>query len=508
MRPGFTPSLFALLALAACAGDPPPPMVAAPPPPPSLETVRASARASPLRHGLPAALVAAEPTMAAREARAVAAFYAERGYAPLWFDGGAYAPLRHALEVADGAGDAHAPVGDAARARRELALTRAALTAARDEVATAGDPGLVVAVRALADAIETAAPILAEAAVFGGQEAAIARYRTIVAAGGWPAIPPGATIEPGDAAAGLDALRRRLEITGDLEPGTSAGPRHDAALVAAVERFQRRHGLAVDGVVGPDTRQALDVPATARLAQLERAAVTVDRLVRELEPRYVIVNVPAFELRYVEDGVVRHAADVVVGSVANPTPAFADAIEYLIFNPYWHVPRSIAREELLSDFKEDAAGMAARGFQVIDAAGSATDPRGVDWTAVSPATLPFRFRQGPGDGNALGRVKFMFPNAHAVYLHDTPSRHLFERPARAFSHGCVRVEEPLTLAERLLAVEGYDGEDIAGWVAGGETRRVSLARPVPVHLVYVTAWRDADGTVQFRHDLYGREPRT
>jgi murein L,D-transpeptidase YcbB/YkuD len=249
----------------------------------------------------------------------------------------------------------------------------------------------------------------------------------------------------------------------------------------------------------------LNVPAEARLAQLERAAAAVARLEPRLGERYVVVNLPAFELHYVRDATLRHRADVVVGSVEHPTPAFTDAIEYLTFNPYWHVPASIAREELVFDFKEDAAAMAARGFKLVDSGGGVADPTAVDWSAVEPAALPFRVRQGPGVGNALGRVKFMFPNEHAVYLHDTPSRHLFERASRAFSHGCVRVRDPLTLAELLLEPDGWGRDDVDGWVAAGATRRVRLTRPVPVHLVDITAWSDADGGVQFRADLYGRD---
>jgi murein L,D-transpeptidase YcbB/YkuD len=468
--------------------------------------VAPAARTSPLVAELPAVLLAVAPTLPPADATALIAFYEARGFAPVWFDGGAYAPLR-ADFVAVVAPDAELaePRAERARARRELTLTLAArrLAAAPVERAAAARPLVLEVARAL----DAARPERAEGGAFGGHAAALARYRTIVAAGGWPALPAGESLEPGDAAPDLDRLRRRLALTGDLAPGEPVDARrYDAALVAAVKRFQVRHGLAADGVVGPATRRALNVPAAARVTQLERAAAAAARLEARLGERYVLVNLPAFELRYVRDGEVRHRADVVVGSVADPTPAFADAIEYLVFNPYWHVPASIAREELVFDFKEDAAAMAARGFQLVDAGGGVADPTAVDWATIEPAALPFRVRQGPGAGNALGRVKFMFPNDHAIYLHDTPSRHLFERASRAFSHGCIRVRDPMALAERLLETDGWARDDIEGWVAAGETRRVSLTRPVPVHLVYLTAWGEPDGRVQFRPDVYDREP--
>ncbi len=505
---------LALVTLGACAG-PHAVDTAAPPAPPPLGEVRDAARHSPLRHDVPAALVTAAASVSDDEATLLAAFYQSRDFAPVWFDGGAYAELR--AEVAPrwlGAATLAPPADAATRARQEVALTLAALR----EVATgdATDPVAGAVAVGLAEAVERATPPAVEVAAVGGQHAAIARYRTIVAAGGWPTVAEGETIEPGMVDPRVPALRRRLAVSGDFAArdvrpaaggadGGAAATTHDAAMVAAVERFQARHGLEVDGVVGPATLRALNVPATARLAQLERAEARLVELGRRLGERYVMVNVPAFELRYVRDHQIRHRARVVVGSVANPTPAFADTIEHLIFNPYWHVPTSIAREELVFDFKEDAAAMAARGFQLIDSSGGVQDPRAVDWNAVSPTALPFRVRQGPGAANALGHVKFMFPNDHAIYLHDTPSRHLFARASRAFSHGCIRVEDPMTLAERLLETDGWSRDDIDAWVAAGNTRRVGLRRPVPVHLVYVTAWRDETGAVQFRRDIYGRE---
>ena len=502
MRSAAAVPVVLLLVLAACARAPGPPPAPPAPPPVATAAISPDARSSPLVAELPAALIAAalEPD----EADDLFAFYAARGFAPVWFDGGALASYRAAAAAAAPTTVDPEAAGVAARARREVASSLAARRVAGGEGAPLSPAAHAVAV-ALERAVAAAAPPPLEVAGLGGHGRAIARYRTIVAAGGWPTLPPGATVEPGDTAPHLDRLRRRLVIGGDLAPGAAAaGDRYGPALVAAVKRFQARHGLEADGILGPATRRASNVSAATRLAQLEEAAATVAQLRPRLGSRYVLVNLPAFELRYVRGGEVRHRAAVVVGSVDDPTPAFADAIEHLVFNPYWHVPTSIARDELVFDFKADAAAMAARGFELIDADGAVADPTAVDWSAVTPASLPYRVRQSPGAGNALGRVKFMFPNRHAVYLHDTPSRHLFARASRAFSHGCVRVRDPLTLAERLLETDGWGRGDIERWVAAGGTRRVGLSRPVPVHLVDVTAWRDAAGRVQFRRDLYGR----
>ncbi|MFW5834624.1 MAG: L,D-transpeptidase family protein, partial [Pseudomonadota bacterium] len=303
----------------------------------------------------------------------------------------------------------------------------------------------------------------------------------------------------------VPALRERLAISGDLESGGEGGPVYDPALVAAVERFQARHGLAVDGVVGPRTLRALNVSAEARVAQLERSWLERLALERQLGERYVLVNVPAFELVYAEDGEMRQRTNVVVGDTRYQTPIFADAIDHLVFNPSWSVPSSIANRSLLDDFREDPARMEEEGYHLIGAGGRSVRPTEVDWSSVERGAIPYRVRQRPGSANALGVVKFMFPNEHAVYLHDTPSKSLFRRAMRASSNGCVRVENPLDLATLLLASDGWTRAEIDDLVASGRQRTVSLSRPVPVHLVYLTAWTETDGVTHFRDDVYGRE---
>ncbi len=481
------------LVLAACAG-------------PTFERGASAPDArSPLAAGLPAAIEA----WPGPERLALQRFYTEREHRPVWFDDGEHADER-ASAVAEmraarveGVDAAWAEPADVeARLAAEVGLTAALARRLR------ADPDTDVLVVALADDLRAMQPTPARQPVYGAQEVGIERYRAIVRAGGWPTVPEGPTLDPGSIDPRVDALRDRLLVTGDLVPGTSAGPRYDPALVAALQRFQARHGLAVDGRVGPATLRALNVPATQRLEQLEGAEREKRALARLLGDRYVLVNLPAYELRYVEGGEVRHAADVVIGSVEYQTPIFSHSIDHLVFNPDWMVPRSIANRSLLPQFREDPVKMAAQGYRLLDGSGEAISPIVVDWDEVADGRLPYRVRQLPGPANALGEVKFMFPNEHAVYLHDTPTRSYFARSMRALSNGCVRVQDPMTLAELLLAPEGWDRRRIDDLVRSDRTRTVRLREPVAVHLAYITAWAEADGTVQFRNDVYGRETAT
>jgi murein L,D-transpeptidase YcbB/YkuD len=251
-------------------------------------------------------------------------------------------------------------------------------------------------------------------------------------------------------------------------------------LAAAVRRFQARHGLEEDGIVGPRTRAALNVPATERIEQVQ---VNLERrrwLPPDLGTRYVLVNIAGFFVGLYDEERLTLGMRAVVGRPYRRTPIFSDRIRYLVFNPSWGIPARIAQDEILP------RGHAYMARHHIERVGS-------------------RLRQRPGSGNPLGRVKFMFPNRFNVYLHDTPARSLFEEPSRGFSHGCIRLEKPLALASALLAPQGWTSAEVAEAVDAGTSRRVSLEVPVPVHVLYWTAWVDAAGTMQFRDDVYGRD---
>ncbi|MFN8545233.1 MAG: L,D-transpeptidase family protein [Candidatus Binatia bacterium] len=322
---------------------------------------------------------------------------------------------------------------------------------------------------------------------YGRLRGALARYRQLAAEGGWPRLPDGPKLRPGMVDPTVPALRRRLVASGDLAgaPGRSAA--YDQALVVAVRRFQARHGLAADGVIGAGTRAALETDVARRVEQL---AVNLERLrwlPEDLGGRRVVVNVPGFSLEAWENGARVLTAPVVVGSDEQRTPTLASQITRVIFNPSWTVPDAIARNELLPKAEADPGYLARQGFRVYEGA-------------------HLRLRQAPGPLNPLGRVKFFLPNPFGVYLHDTNSRALFGRSVRTFSHGCVRVGDALAVATWLLRdTPTWSAERQEAALASWETRTVTLTEPVPVYLLYATAWVDDAGTTQFREDTYGRD---
>jgi murein L,D-transpeptidase YcbB/YkuD len=339
---------------------------------------------------------------------------------------------------------------------------------------------------------------------------ALAQYRDIVAGGGWPLIPEGPTLHPGDSGDRVMILRRRLRITGDHpREQVRQASMFDETLELAVTRFQWRHGLDPDGVVGPATLGALNVPAEDRLRQL---VVNMQRwcwLPHYLGFRHILVNIADFKLDVIETGRIVLSMRVVVGRDYRRTPVFTDQMTHLVLNPYWNIPESIAIEDMLPKIKKDRGYLAAekiRIFQGWSADARAIDPGKIDWDRVSAGNFPYRLRQDPGPGNALGRVKFMFPNKYNVYLHDTPARQLFHQTERAFSSGCIRVEKPVELAAYLLQMDpAWSRETILAAIENGKERSIPLPEPIAIHLLYWTAWVDQTRTVQFRKDIYDRD---
>jgi L,D-transpeptidase YcbB len=392
--------------------------------------------------------------------------------------------------------------------------------------------------------------------------AARERYRELAAAGGWPAVAAeGETLEEGAEGARVAALRRRLAAGGDLPAaageaaGEAAGSAvFDAEVAAAVRRFQERHGLEADGKVGAGTLEALNLPVEARLRTVE---VNLERwrwMPGTLGDRYIVVNVPEYRLRAMRGGEVELEMDVIVGKPYHETPAFSDTMTYLVLNPYWNIPESIAGDEVVPKILSQPGYAASQGIDVVTPDGRAVPAGSVlgrrtveveaesepqprprerrgfferlfgddDDTAYAPepprrsvvtrvvTTLPegHRLRQAPGSENPLGEVKFMFPNEHDVYLHDTPADGLFESTDRGFSHGCIRLERPLELADYVLREDGdWPPRRIRETIVSGETVEVELPEEIPVHLTYFTAWADDDGRVHFRSDLYGHDAR-
>lgn len=335
--------------------------------------------------------------------------------------------------------------------------------------------------------------------------AALQRYRRIEKSGAWPAIADGPTISPASRDPRVPALARRLGATDDLTDGHGSVAVYDDVLQAAVRRFQLRHGLEPDAEVGPATLRAMNVPVTARIDQirlnLERARWSYDPERHD----FVLVNVPAFRAYLVNGGVVTWSTRVIVGTVHTETPLFQAPMKYVVLNPTWTVPYKIASEELLPKIRGDPSFLSRGGYQLFDRAGDPVDPATVDWATLNRNNFPLMLVQQPGPANQLGRIKFVFPNEYAVFMHDTPAKNLFLRACRAFSHGCIRVEQPVDLAVRLLEREGWPRERIDAEIASGETRTIFLAEPVPVILVYWTATVDDQGVVYFFDDIYARD---
>ena len=332
-------------------------------------------------------------------------------------------------------------------------------------------------------------------------------YRDIVANGGWPEVPAGNTIRPGDADPRVPVIAERLAMTGDIDDAGFNTDTLDDRLEAGVRRFQVRHGLTVDGIIGPGTLATMNVPASERL---ETIRVNLERfrwLADDFEEDMVIVNIAGFEAFLLQGGEEVWSTRVQVGRAYRQTPIFRDEITYLAINPTWTAPRSLATRDVLPRIQADTSYVVERGFDVRDRNGNNVDPATIDWNSLSRNNFPYTLVQQPGPYNAMGQVKFMFPNRYSVYLHDTPSRYLFEREARAFSAGCIRTERPFELAELLLAPQGWDRARIQEVLDSGRLTNVVLETPMPVLLTYFTAGVDDDGMLFFFPDIYERDKR-
>ena len=338
----------------------------------------------------------------------------------------------------------------------------------------------------------------------------LAKYRALAAKGGWGVIALGDTIRPGMTDPRVPAIRVRLSMTDGASSAVAAteSPVYDNALVEAVKRFQAHQGLDGDGVIGSTTIVAMNVPIKERINSIILAMERLRWMPENLGQQYLIVNIAGFELRRINAGKIEERMAVVVGKPYHRTPVFSDRIRFLEFNPYWNVPPDIAINEELPVLRKNPAGLSAQGFEVVRG-NQVADLSSVDWSSVGPGRFPYQLRQRPGPNNALGRVKFMFPNPHNVYLHDSPAHSLFERSVRAFSHGCIRLSRPLDLAEQVLRVGGVQGwtkDRINDVVASTKNTVVNLREPLPVHITYLTAWAD-DGVANFRQDIYGHDAK-
>ena len=369
-----------------------------------------------------------------------------------------------------------------------------------EEVATGDEPG---------DALDELAPPHPE---YEALREHLSRLREQAEAGGWEAIPPARLDSDVPEALLLrdrdvwERLALEDYIKGDFpgsEPGDTA--RYASRLRDAVARYQVDRGITPDSVIGVSTLTELNIPIESRIRTVLLNMERLRWMPAELPERRVEVNVAAFTLEAFDGGDVELDMNVIVGQEGWETPVFSDVMDHVIINPYWNVPETIATDEILPKIKEDPSYLEQRNYQVLDGwtdEAEEVDPEDVDWDSMSAESFPYRIRQEPGPSNALGRIKFMFPNEHAVYLHDTPADRLFDRTDRDLSHGCIRLERPLDFADYVFGQsESWDEERTAEAVDSEERVRVDLDTPVPVYILYWTA-TVADGRLRFFQDIY------
>ncbi len=337
---------------------------------------------------------------------------------------------------------------------------------------------------------------------------ALKKYKEIAKKGGWPIIPSGKIIKPGDEDSRIPIIRERLKITGDLSLDNGQNNnKADTLFVEAVKQFQLRHGLSDDGKIGKGTLSAMNVPVQKRIDQIR---VNLERsrwVFGNLSNKFVIVNIASFKLWYMKNNEIAFQTNVVVGKQFHETPVFKDLIRYIVINPTWTVPHSIIKDEMFHKIKRDYHYLAKRNYSLVDYSGNVVDASKIDWANMTLSKFKWMVRQEPGPTNALGRIKFMFPNKYAIYLHDTPSKSLFSRNTRDFSHGCVRVQIPIDLSVVLLNdPQKWSKEAINNIIKSKKTTSVKLKKPVPVLILYWTALF-RKGLMFFSKDVYNRDAR-
>lgn len=484
-------------------------------------------------------LAAETAALAAPTRDAIDGFFAARGYAPFWTEPGSGRAEALVAAIADSPAQGlpargyDLPGVEAAlasgqpedRAGAEVAATLAYL-------AFAGDlSGGVVRPRDIDPEIDLRPKRPSPAAllalletepvpqVLQGLEPSGSEYRTLIAekarlegliaSDAWGAgVPEGPTLHAGENGLRIADLRARLGRMGYAAPAGAGGDAaFDSGLQAAVEAFQRDNGLVDDGAAGARTISAINAGPEKRLSQV---LVNLERLRwqdGDPGPRYFRVNIPDFSVTLRDQGTVLWQSRVVVGELKTRTAEFSDVMTYMVVNPTWHIPDSIAVRSFLPKLQRDPSVLQRQNIRLLTRGGTEINPALVDFTQYTPENFPFRIKQRPDTDNALGKVKFIFPNNHSIYMHDTPHRELFARDARAFSNGCIRLEKPVELAQVLLGAQGTadPAATFDGLLAGGKERRVDLDRPIPVHIEYRTVFVDDAGTVRYRSDIYGRD---
>jgi L,D-transpeptidase YcbB len=335
-------------------------------------------------------------------------------------------------------------------------------------------------------------------------EAAVAQYEQIVARGGWPVVPPVNRLRLGMKHASVKPLRERLVIGGDLDARTGLSEVYDTYVEAAVRRFQTRHGLSPDGIVREQTLKSLNVPSEGRLNQLRTNVVRLRAFSGTLGSRFVMANIPAAWIEAVEGGVAVSRHTAVAGKPDRPSPDIQSKIVEINFNPYWTVPVSIVRKDLIPKMQAEPDYLSKYAIRIFDQRGTELAPAQINW--FSEEAVTYRFKQDPGALNSLGTMRINFPSQQGVYMHDTPFKNLFGEDDRFHSSGCMRVQNVRDLVYWLLAgTPGWSRPEIDQVIKSGERKDARVAKPVPLYWVYVTAWATPDNVVQFREDIYNRD---
>jgi L,D-transpeptidase YcbB len=335
-------------------------------------------------------------------------------------------------------------------------------------------------------------------------QTAITQYQQIVANGGWPTVPATKKLKLGDVDPDVEVLRKRLMVSGDLSQRAGMSQSFDTYVDAAVKRFQTRHGLPADGVMGKYTYAAMNISAQVRLGQLETNLVRLRSMSGFLGDRYVMVNIPAAQIEAVENMRVASRHTAIVGRLERQTPIVNSKINEIIVNPYWNAPESIVRKDIIPLMRKDPTYLTKNNIHILGPDGNDIDPTTIDWSTEDAAK--FRFRQDPGSGNAMASVKINFPSPDGVYMHDTPQQGLFNKLMRFESSGCVRVQNVRDLVTWLLRdTPGWGRQQLEQAIKSGENHPIELTQPVPVYFTYISAWSTGDGVVQFRDDIYGRD---
>jgi murein L,D-transpeptidase YcbB/YkuD len=335
-------------------------------------------------------------------------------------------------------------------------------------------------------------------------EQAVGQYEGILARGGWPMVPPVERLRLGNRHPSVVPLRQRLTVAGDLEANAGVTDIFDSYVEAAVRRFQARHGINVDGIVRAETFTRLNIPCDVRLAQLRTNVARLKAAIEHLPPRFVMVNIPAAQVEAVEDGVAAGRYTAVVGRPSRPSPEVNSKIIEVNFNPYWTVPVSIVRRDLIPLMQKDPNYLTSEHIRIFDPHGVELKPTEIDWN--SQEAVNYRFKQDPGDFNSLGTLRINFPSKDGVYMHDTPEKNLFGEDMRFDSSGCVRVQNVRQLVDWLLRdTQGWPPNQIDAVIKSGDRIDAKLSKPVPVYWIYVTAWATPDGVVQFRDDIYHKD---